>query len=205
MPTGNIKTIIFDFGNVVAFFDFQIAFRKIKEHTELSVEQITAMMSSSGLATKYETGQMTSEEFLGAVHELLALRCEPEVTKSAWMDIFRPNEAVCSLIPRLKSGYRIQLGSNTNDLHAKQFLKQFADTFVHVDAFTLSHEVGAMKPDARFYEHAVELSGSKPEECVFIDDLKANIEGAMACGLQGVHYTDHTILERRFEELGIFV
>ncbi len=203
MPTPNIKTIIFDFGNVVGFFDFRIAFEKIRQHTNFSVEQITEMMSGSGLAKPYETGRMSSDEFLVEVQKLLQLRCDAALTRSAWMDIFRPNEAVCELIPRLKRRYRIQLGSNTNDLHAQQFREQFADTFAHFEGLTLSHEVGAMKPDAKFYEHAVELSGGLPEECVFVDDLHANVEGAMACGLHGVHYTDHSALELRFEELGI--
>ena len=46
-------------------------------------------------------------------------------------------------------------------------------------------------------------AGCPAAECVFIDDLPANIEGAKRCGWQGIVYTDFADLKRRLAELGV--
>jgi putative hydrolase of the HAD superfamily len=109
------------------------------------------------------------------------------------------------LLPRLKSRYKLLLGSNTCELHARQFRRQFADSLLHFDGLILSYEIGARKPKAAFFEHCQQLAGCPAGECVFIDDLAANVAGAQACGLHGILYTDISDLQRRFLELGIAV
>ncbi len=72
------------------------------------------------------------------------------------------------------------LGSNTNEVHAQQFRRQFAEVLSHFDALVLSYEIGQRKPNAGFYAHCQELAQAAPHEIVFIDDLPANIAGARA-------------------------
>src|SRR5207244_2214206 len=96
----------------------------------------------------------------------------------AFGDIFWPNDEVCALVPRLKERYRLLLGSNTTELHARRFRQQFADILGHLDALVLSYEVGARKPKAAFFEHCQRQAGCESHQCLFIDDLSANIEGA---------------------------
>jgi FMN phosphatase YigB (HAD superfamily) len=38
--------------------------------------------------------------------------------------------------------------------------------------------------------HAAESLGLEPEQCVFIDDIEANVAAAAACGMTGVHHTE---------------
>ena len=54
----------------------------------------------------------------------------------------------------------------------------------------ISAEVGMRKPEERIFRHAAELLGLAPEECVFIDDIEANIAAAEAIGLVGVHHRE---------------
>ncbi|HEX3787235.1 MAG TPA: HAD-IA family hydrolase [Pseudonocardiaceae bacterium] len=63
----------------------------------------------------------------------------------------------------------------------------WADLF---DVVLLSGEVGFGKPDLRFYLLAADLLRLTPEQCVFVDDLRANVRGAARAGLVGVHHTD---------------
>jgi FMN phosphatase YigB (HAD superfamily) len=58
------------------------------------------------------------------------------------------------------------------------------------DAVVLSGEVGFGKPDPRIYLLTAERLGLVPEECVFVDDLVANVRGAVRTGMVGVHHTD---------------
>jgi HAD superfamily hydrolase (TIGR01509 family) len=42
------------------------------------------------------------------------------------------------------------------------------------------------KPEPRIFRHAADLLGLPPQECVFIDDIEANIAAAEQIGFTGV-------------------
>ena len=199
----SIRTIVFDFGKVVGFFDHRRAIDRVAAHTPLPPEEVYARVIGGELEDAYESGRISTPEFLRQVRQACGYRCPEEELAAAYADIFWPNPDVCGLIPRLRPRYRLLLGSNTNELHARQFCRQFADTFRHFDHLVLSHEVGTRKPKAAFFEHCQRLAGSRPEECLFIDDLPANVAGAAACGWQGVVYTDFDELRRQLAGRGI--
>jgi putative hydrolase of the HAD superfamily len=54
------------------------------------------------------------------------------------------------------------------------------------DAIVISGEVGLHKPGPEIFELALSEIGLPASECVFIDDLKENIEGAEAVGITGI-------------------
>lgn len=43
----------------------------------------------------------------------------------------------------------------------------------------------------------------KPEQCLFIDDTLANVEGAKAVGIEALHCTDHDQLAQDLIRLGV--
>jgi len=57
-----------------------------------------------------------------------------------------------------------------------------------VDVVVLSGDVGVAKPDPRSYLLVAQQLGLQPEQCVFVDDLVANVRGAVAAGMVGVHH-----------------
>jgi epoxide hydrolase-like predicted phosphatase len=58
------------------------------------------------------------------------------------------------------------------------------------DAVVISGEVGMRKPEPRIYRHALDRIGLAGEDCVFIDDIEANIVAARALGIAGIHHRD---------------
>jgi putative hydrolase of the HAD superfamily len=69
------------------------------------------------------------------------------------------------------------------------------------DAVVISAEVGMRKPEERIFRHAAGLLGLDPAECVFIDDIEANVQAAEALGMTGVLHTDPAATEGRLAEL----
>jgi len=69
------------------------------------------------------------------------------------------------------------------------------------DAVVISAEVGMRKPEPRIFLHAAELLGLAPAECVFIDDIGANITAAAGLGFAGVLHTDTATTAGRLSEL----
>lgn len=184
-----IRTIYFDFGNVVGFFDHGLAIRQFAQHTDLSPALLEELLYSGELADSFERGEISLEAFVAAALEIGQLRCSPRQFLAAYQDIFTPNPAICDLIPRLAGRVRLCLASNTNTAHALRFRQQFADVLGHFDALVLSHEIGARKPTASFFARAQPFAQAAPSECLFIDDLPANVAAAQAHGWQAIHYT----------------
>ena len=76
--------------------------------------------------------------------------------------------------------------------------EDFPDLF---DAVVISGEVGMRKPEPRIFRHAAALLDLEPEECVFVDDVEANVKAAIACGMTGVHHTDPALTQQRLTKL----
>jgi FMN phosphatase YigB (HAD superfamily) len=201
--------LIFDFGNVVAHFDYRKACEALGRRREFPGEAFLDRMralASSTLVRQYESGQLTTEAFSAAFRGLAELEIPHAEFAAAWSDIFWLNEPVARLVGALKAaGYTLVLGSNTNDLHAARFRIQFAETLAHFDRLVLSYEVGHVKPSAAFYLACAEAAGAPPAACVFIDDLPENVDGARAAGLMGIHYRDVPTLVADLRRLGVEV
>jgi putative hydrolase of the HAD superfamily len=200
-----MKTIIFDFGNVVGFFDHGLTLRRLAEHTTLTAAEMRARVYNAALEDEVEKGLIDTPAFLERVHALWELRCDVAFLERSLSDIFKPNPEVCGLIPRLSPRYRLLLGSNTNDVHACQFRRQFADVLAHFHALVLSFEIGHRKPHVGFYQHCARLAGADPSEIVFIDDLPANIEAARSHGWHGIVYRQNDGLEEQLRRLGVLI
>ncbi|HEY5988177.1 MAG TPA: HAD-IA family hydrolase, partial [Streptosporangiaceae bacterium] len=69
------------------------------------------------------------------------------------------------------------------------------------DAVVISAEVGMRKPEERIFRHAIGMLGLTPRECVFIDDIEANVAAAEAVGMTGVLHSDPVATVARLSEL----
>jgi putative hydrolase of the HAD superfamily len=58
------------------------------------------------------------------------------------------------------------------------------------DAVVISGEVRMRKPEPEIFVHTCGLLHLQPRQCVFVDDLRPNIKGAVEIGMVGVHHTD---------------
>ena len=58
------------------------------------------------------------------------------------------------------------------------------------DTVVISGECGMRKPEEGIFVHTTKILGLEPRECVFIDDIEANVAAAVACGMTGVHHTE---------------
>lgn len=200
-----MKTIFFDFGNVIGFFDYHRAAQRLVPYCDLSADTLVATIRGDPLHDDYESGRIDTAEFLRRVRALCGFRCADAQIVDCYSDIFWTNEDVCALLPRLKPRYRLLMGSNTSDLHTRQFKQQFAEPLRHLDGLVLSHEIGVRKPKAAFFEHCLGLAGCAASECLFIDDLPDNVAAAVAQGMNGIVYRNFADLRERLAALGIVV
>jgi epoxide hydrolase-like predicted phosphatase len=138
-----------------------------------------------------ERGECTNEEFERRLAEqlthvdgrpvradgLLARMFAAAALQTAMLDLIRSLR---------QAGLRTALLSNSwgNDDYPRDL---FPDLF---DVVVISAEVGMRKPEERIFRHTAALLGLEPQECVFIDDVPANVAAAEAVGLVSLHHRE---------------
>ena len=69
------------------------------------------------------------------------------------------------------------------------------------DVIVYSHEEGLLKPEARLYRIACERLALPAEDCVFLDDLPANVQGARSIGMHAVTFENNEQAIQELQEL----
>ncbi len=75
--------------------------------------------------------------------------------------------------------------------------------FDHFRDIVVSGTEHMMKPDRAIYDLAIRRFGVEPAQCVFIDDVAANVAGARAAGMQGHVFDGADGLRVQLEHLGL--
>jgi putative hydrolase of the HAD superfamily len=197
-----IKTIFFDFGNVVAFFDHGRAVKRLLSFTALTVAELIQLYDRP-LVTDYEIGKITTAEFVREATRHGRFTCTPDEFLVCFCDIFWRNHEVCDLIPRLKPRYRVVLASNTVDAHFRRYVADYADVMAHFNHLVASHHAGARKPHPDFFAYAQQFALAEPQECLLIDDLAANVESARRLGWKGIVYAPDGTLADKLRTAGV--
>ncbi len=100
------------------------------------------------------------------------------------------NEPLVAWARELKSrGVKTACLSNGTDEFTRELIVKHGliDLF---DAVVLSAEIGVAKPHKGIYEHTLSQLSVGADEAIFIDDRQKNVDGANACGIRGVLFTD---------------
>ena len=148
-------------------------------------------MEMDTLAKQYETGLITSNEFIKTLNALYPKATETDLIV-AWNSILLDfPEYRLEFLEQLKEKgtYRMFLLSNTNDLHIQHVAQTMGKTRFErfktcFEGFYLSHEIKMRKPNTEIYEHVLALNTLIPEETLFIDDTKENTDSANKMGIQ---------------------
>jgi FMN phosphatase YigB (HAD superfamily) len=185
------KTVILDFGNVVAFFDHRRACRQLAALSGRGSDEddVFREVFETSLEHDVDAGAIPPDRFIDILRGRFWLEGTDDQIRTAWCDIFTLNEAVAALIPGLKRrGLRLMLASNTNALHFDWIAHRFAGVLTHFDALILSHQVGARKPDARFFARCLDAARADAAECLYVDDRAEFVDVARGMGMNGVVY-----------------
>jgi glucose-1-phosphatase len=198
-----IKTIFFDLGNVIIPFDFRLAYTKLQPLCDYPVAEIPRRMRETDLVSRFETGQIASEQFVKEFSALLELRIGYEEFCDLWTSVFLPEPLIQeSLLIELGRRYPLMILSNTNPIHFHMIRANYP-LLRHFEHCVLSYEVGALKPSARIFEEAVTRAGCEAGECFFTDDLAENVEAARKHGMDAVQFQSADQLEGDLKARGL--
>ncbi|MGA7858087.1 MAG: HAD-IA family hydrolase, partial [Terracidiphilus sp.] len=68
-------------------------------------------------------------------------------------------------------------------------MKREFDWLSRFDVLVWSYQLHIAKPDPAIYLHTLQQLGTRPDETLFIDDKRINVEAARDLGMQAIEFT----------------
>ncbi len=199
-----IKNIIFDIGRVLVKWEPQKTMRELGM-TESEIEAVSDALFTSGLWNETDRSVLPDEEVFRQFVERA-----PEQEKNIrlfWENLDKAIVQFDYVIPWMralkKAGYRIYILSNYGKWTYDSTKDNALSFLSEVDGGIFSYEIKIIKPDIKIYQALLEKYNLNPEECVFMDDLEANIAGAKAAGINGIVFTSKEDAEEQLKEYGV--
>ena len=179
-----LKNIIFDFGNVIMNYSPD----EILNHYELSPadhDLLKKRIFESKEWNEIDAGKISEKEATEIFMDRVPDRLKRKVKQvmATWPENVDFYEPVFNYMEKLRqNGYKIYGLSNTG-MQFANFVKN-SEMGNYFDGYVFSAQEKLMKPDRRIYEKLIARYMLKPEESLFIDDLKANTDAAKKLGMQ---------------------
>jgi len=197
--------IIFDWGNVILDFSYDLTFKKWAELTPFDFEFFETHFKFDKILVEFEKGNISSQEYFNYVSKLLDISWNFEIFESGWNSIYVGiNSQMESLLKRLKQNYNLYLLTNTNELHANCWKKKYPDILSNFDVLFCSYELHSHKPEPEIYEDVLKKIDIDPKYILFVDDNKENVLGAKQIGIDGIVSISAEQTINEMKELSIF-
>lgn len=200
-----IRNVVFDMGQVLIHWNPHLLLTPF-HLTPGEEDAVIRELFQSVEWVRLDRGTITEEGTVRAVCERLPETlhtCVREVVTRWHARTLEPMEGMADLLRELKEkGMHIYLLSNAN-LKLRSYFPRIPGSECF-DGLMVSAEERLLKPQHEIFEALLSRFGLKAEECFFVDDAPANVEGAAEAGLSGtVFYGDVPRLRRELRKAGI--
>lgn len=184
-----INAVIFDWGGVLIEDPTKKLISIFAEILKINKKELIPLYSKYKDA--FQRGKLSEDEYWKNICNYFNIN-EPSIG-SLWRYALRfsykENKDVFSLASSLKKNrYKIGILSNTEPPSIEFFLEQNYKIF---DTIIFSCKEGYRKPEREIYEIAISNLNLSPEESVFIDDKKENLDGAQKIGIKTILFKNY--------------
>lgn len=177
-----MKYIVTDMGGVIIDLYWEFYAAKMLER-EYSLEELQKLWVTSEATRNFETGKISFDEFACAIISEFKVKSTPEEIKKNFCAITGPPKAkFFELFAELKKNFNLSVLSNTNLPHI-QYLRSKYNIFEIFDNLFFSYEIGLMKPFPEIFIYVINSLKAKPEDILFFDDSKVNVDAAAKLGI----------------------
>lgn len=194
------RAILWDFGGVILSSPFE-AFNRYEAEAGLPKDFIRGLNARNGDTNawaKMERSEVSLEGFVALFEEEARQQGYKldgwRILQSLSGDI-RPQ--MVEALRRCKQTFRVACitnnmknGEGPGMARGAEKAKAVAEIMTLFEHVVESSRLGMRKPDPRIYQHACDLLGVKPEDCVYLDDLGINLKPARALGMRTIKVGD---------------
>lgn len=186
-----VKNIMFDLGGVIMTIDQQCAVKRFQELGLRNADKLLDSYTQTGIFGKLEEGEITADDFIQELGNIVGRKLSFAECQYAWQGYTKevPKRNI-RILNRLRSdGYRLILISNTNPFMmdwgmSKDFSGDGRGLSEFFDSLYLSYKMKLMKPDKKMFYEIINNENIKPEETLFVDDSRKNIDVGNTLGFQ---------------------
>jgi putative hydrolase of the HAD superfamily len=193
--SGEVSLVLFDLGGVVCKFLPERRLRQLSSVSGKPAEQVRELLFESGFSRRCDRGDLSGPEMHQRACELLGWTADYSSFRRAWASAFEPDPSVLALVRALRRRCRTGLLTD-NPLVIKEALGlELGEVGPEFDFLFFSSELRSLKPDPAIFRGALEGAVSRPEETLFIDDARANVDAARALGITSLLFSRAEVLE----------
>jgi putative hydrolase of the HAD superfamily len=198
-----MRGLLVDYGGVLTTNVFE-SFRAFSIDEGLDPDAIKRLFRGEPeavrLVRRLETGDLSEDEFGERFGEMLGIERRAGLVERMFGHA-RPDDAMVEGVRHAHAqGVRTGLVSNSMGV-GRYDRSTFPELF---DGVVISGDEGMHKPQPEIFRLGAERIDLPPEQCVFVDDLRENCEGAEAVGMTAVlHRGADKTLPRLEELLGV--
>ena len=196
-----IKNIIFDVGNVLVEYNPDGLMHRLGFDEE-TLQAVNQAVFQNELWNESDRGVLSPEELLEAF-----IANNPAYEKEIRQVIDAVGDTI-SLMPYTvewvkglkEKGYHLYILSNYAEYtyektsHKMEFLP-------YMDGVVFSYRCKLIKPEKEIYEYICKTYELKPEESVFLDDRKDNVEAARNMGMHDIVFENYAQDSETLEQL----
>ncbi len=199
-----LEAVFLDLGNVLAFHDDAVLFRRMSAWGGASPGLIRERML--GLWDPINRGTLAGDELRRAVCAA-AGGVEPMdegAFFALWNCHFRVHHELLPMVDALLARLPVWLLSNTNEMHWRH-VRPLIPQFERFSGFVVSCELRLAKPDPEIFQLALARAGVPAGRAAYFDDLAPFVEAARTLGIHGHVFTDAPTFRRQLASLGVEV
>ena len=203
MTSEKPTTVVFDVGNVLLRWDPRHLYRKLFDD-EARMEWFLSTVCTGAWNIEQDRGRDWDEAVALLVRDYPVHETPIRAFHERWHEtVSGPIEENVALLERLQGAgvptYCITNFSGPKFVEARQrfpFLGSF-------DGVIVSGDERLLKPDPEIYRRLLTRYGLEARDCIFIDDSKANVDGARAVGMHAIHFVEPMDLAAELARYGI--
>ncbi len=195
-----IKTVVFDIGNVLADFDYMTFIHRLYMDEEV-IRHINNAIWKTGCWKALDRGEDTEAVLLRMLNAEPDYQAEIKRTMEHIGECITRMEYAIPWIENLKDrGYQVLYLSNYSQ-NTMEANREALDFLPFMDGGVFSFEIRSIKPEPKIYNSLLEKYTLDPYGCVFIDDMKENLETAEKFGMKTIQFQSYDQAKADLEEL----
>lgn len=199
-----IKNIIFDFGGVLIDWNPLHLYNRYFLGDEAKARWFIDNICTMEWNVQMDAGK----PFADGIRELTALHPEwadaIAAYRARWQEMIGgPIPGMTDVVHQLKdAGYHVFGLSNWSWETLSTIIDDYP-VIKELEGVVISGLEYVIKPQPEIYRLLLDRYRLDADECIFIDDNLANVQGAEAVGIHGLHFTGPEMLKEEFKKLHI--
>lgn len=197
-----IRAIIVDNAGVLINTDCDSFYKKLAKHSPYNWQYINRSIEDRNFHIM-EKGDISVKEWFKRVCKKYKIKnLNYEWLKREWPKIFFRNIPIEKFVRKNYKKYNIWMLTNTNSVHYSYLKKKFT-IYNFIKKKIISYHIGMAKADKNIYQYTLKKIKLKPEECLFIDNKKSNIETARKLGINTIWYKNYSQFSKELKKFKI--